>query len=117
VASTLLIGLLAITGTTNKSLRAGVTAFPGQPYSRGQATYDLRRLRLKGLIVRRAHSNTYDLTQDGRRFALFHTKVHDRVLAPLMAGDRPPAPPDLAAALALIDAHTDAHINRLKLAA
>ena len=117
LASALLMGLRVVTGITNKSLRAGVTAILGQPYNTSQASYDLRRLRLKGLIERRPGANTYDLTQDGRRFALFYTKVHDRVLAPLMAADHPPAPPDLAQALKTIDQHADAYIHRLRLAA
>ena len=39
--------------------------------------------RRNGLITRRPHANTYDLTPDGLAFAIFYTKVHDRVLAPL----------------------------------
>ena len=38
----------AVTGLTNKSLRASMTGLLGTPYSIGQASYDLRRLRLKG---------------------------------------------------------------------
>jgi len=55
-------------------------------------TYDLRRLRLKGLITRLPHSNTYVLTPDGQRVAIFYTKVHNRLLRPLLAADRRPAP-------------------------
>jgi predicted MarR family transcription regulator len=106
------MGLFAVTGITNKSLRAGATAITRQPYSRGQASYDLRRLRLKGLVVKRPRSNTYDLTEDGRRFALFYTKVHDRVLAPLMTADRAPAPPELSNALRVIDTHVGAYTTR-----
>jgi predicted MarR family transcription regulator len=109
--------LFVVTGITNKPLRAGVTAFTRQPYSRGQASYDLRRLRLKGLVVKRPRSNTYDLTADGRRFALFYTKVHDRVLAPLITADRPPAPPELSNALQVIDTHADAYATRAGAAA
>ena len=29
------------------------------------------------------------LTSDGLRLAVFYTKVHDRMLRPLMAGDQP----------------------------
>jgi hypothetical protein len=54
------------------------------------------RLRVNGLIQRREHPNTYDLTPDGQRVAVFYTKVHDRPLRPLLAADRPPAPPELA---------------------
>ena len=56
-------------------------------------TYDLRRLRLHGLIQRLPGTNTYLPTPDGIRVALFYTKVHDRLLVPLLAADHPPAPP------------------------
>jgi predicted MarR family transcription regulator len=38
-------------------------------------TYDLRRLRLHGLIQRIPHTNTYVLTPDGQRVAAFYTKL------------------------------------------
>ena len=72
-----------------------------------QASYDLARLRRKGLITRRPHTNTYDLTADGLRFAVFYTKVHSRVLIPLFAADQPQAPPELRAALHTVDQHID----------
>ena len=42
--------------------------------------YDLRRRRLNGMIHRLERSNTYTLTPDGLRVAVFHVKVHDRLL-------------------------------------
>jgi hypothetical protein len=60
-----------------------------------QASYDLARLRHNGLITRCPHSNTYHLTGDGLRFAIFYTKVCNRVLAPLFTADQPQAPPEL----------------------
>jgi hypothetical protein len=92
-----------VTGVTNRSLRAQVTALLGVDYTMGQATYDLRRLRLKGLIEQLPHSNTYVLTGDGQRFAIFYTKVYNRLLTPLMAADQPPAPLELRHALRVID--------------
>ena len=52
-----LAGALAITahligGFTNRSLRPLVAGLLGEPYSQARCCYDLRRLRLKGLIVR-----------------------------------------------------------------
>ena len=32
---------------------------------------------------------------DRFRFAMFYTKVHDRLLRPLLAADQPPAPPPI----------------------
>lgn len=69
-----------ITGFTNRSLRAQVTTLLGAPYTANQMTYDLRRLRLKGLITRVPHTNTYTLTPEGQRVAIFYTKVHNRLL-------------------------------------
>ena len=100
----------AVTGITNRSLRALMTGLPGAPYSMAQASYDLARLRRNGLITRRPHANTYDLTPDGLAFAIFYTKVDDRVLAPLFAAGQPQAPPALHTALTAIQHHID---NRL----
>ena len=52
----------AVTGITNRSLRALMTGLLGAPYSMTQASYDLARLARNGLITRRPHANTYDLT-------------------------------------------------------
>ncbi|MGH8301131.1 MAG: hypothetical protein ACRET5_06655 [Steroidobacteraceae bacterium] len=43
-------------------------------------SYDLRRLRLHGLIVRLPSTNTYVLTPAGIRVAVFYTKLHGRLL-------------------------------------
>ena len=94
----------AIAGFTNSSLRGLVAGLLGRGYSTNQMTYDLRRLRLHGLIERLPRTNTYVLTPDGARVALFYTKVHGRLLRPLVAaGDQPPAPVELRRALAIID--------------
>ena len=71
-------------GFTNRSLRAQVSQLLGVPasYTVNQMSYDLARLRRKGLIARRPGTNTYDLTAEGQRVAIFYTKVHDRILGP-----------------------------------
>ena len=80
-----------------------------------RASYDLTRLRRNGLIVRVAGRNLYRLTDDGLAFAIFYTKVHNRVLRPLH-GHRPPAtPPPLRAALRTIDTHIDARLAEARL--
>ena len=55
------------------------------------------------------------LTDDGLAFAIFYTKVHNRVLRPLMATNRPQAPPPVRAALRTIDAHIDARLAEARL--
>jgi hypothetical protein len=85
--------LLAATGFTNKSLRALITGLLGSDYRPGQMTYDLRRLRLAGLIQRLPHTNHYTLTTDGIRIAVAYTKIYNRLLVPLTAADQPQATP------------------------
>ena len=110
----LCVGLNAL-GFTNRSLRAQVSHLLGIAYTANQMSYDLARLRHKGLITRRARTNTYQLTPDGQRVAVFYTKVHDRLLRPLIAADHPPAPVELRRALKIIDRHLDGYIDHARL--
>jgi predicted MarR family transcription regulator len=111
----LCLSLFAATGVTNKSLRALTARLLGNDYSTSQMTYDLRRLRLNGLIQRIEHTHTYALTPDGQRLAIFYTKLHNRLLRPLLAADQPQAPPTLRHALTTIDQHVEDYINRARL--
>jgi hypothetical protein len=106
--------LFTVTGITNKTLRGLMTGLLHRPYSMNQASYDLSRLARNGLIQRVPCRNRYTLTRDGLLFAHFYTKVYDHVLRPLMAPDRPNAPPELAAALATFDQLTADHIARAR---
>jgi hypothetical protein len=118
LAGALCVSLCAVTGITNKSLRALMTGLLGtRPYSMNQASYDLIRLRLNGLIQRIPGRNLYTLTDDGLRFAIFYTKVHDRVLRPLLAADQAQAPPALRHALRAIDHHIDQRLAQARLPA
>ena len=117
LAGALCVTVGAVTGITNRSLRALMTGLLGTTYSMTQASYDLARLRRNGLIIRRPHTNTYDLTADGLRFAVFYTKIHDRVLSPLFAADQPQAPPELRAALHTLDLHIDQRLAHARLPA
>ena len=55
------------------------------------------------------------LTSDGLRVAVFFTKVHNRLLGPLLAADQPQAPPELQAALATLDRQVDAYAAHARL--
>jgi hypothetical protein len=77
--------LLAATGFTSKNLRVLIAGLLGSPYAPGQMTYDLRRLRLNGLIRRLPHTNRYTLTGDGIRLAVFYTRS--------TTGSSSPSPP------------------------
>jgi hypothetical protein len=81
--------LQAITGFThlprgfrNRDLRPHVEALFGQPYTAAQMTYDLRRLRLKGLIHRIPQTHRYTATTYGLKVAFFYSKLYLRILRP-----------------------------------
>jgi hypothetical protein len=115
LAGALCVLLNAVVGFTNRSLRAQVSGLLGGGYSSAQMTYDLRRLRLKGLIRRLERTNRYVLTPEGVRVVIFYTKLHNRLLCPLLAADRPPAPPELRQALRLIDHQVDHYVQHARL--
>jgi hypothetical protein len=106
--------LFTVTGITNKTLRGLMTGLLHRPYSMNQASYDLSRLARNGLISRVPGRNRYALTRDGLLFAHIYTKVYDHVLRPLMAPDRPNAPPELAAALNTLDQLAAYHITKAR---
>src|SRR5664279_1166773 len=54
-------------------LVAGLLGPDAAPYTQGRCCYDLCRLKLKGLIVKIEHTDTYVLAPDGQRFAVFYT--------------------------------------------
>ena len=66
-------------------------------------------------IRRIEHANRYVLTPDGAKFAIFYTKLHNRLLRPLLAADQPQAPSELRAALRAIDQHISGYITRARL--
>jgi hypothetical protein len=117
LAGALCILLTRTVGFTHRSLRAQVTALLGQAYTASQMSYDLTRLRRKGLIRRLPRTNTYVLTSDGTRFALFYTKVHDRLLVPLLAANAPPASRQLRDALQVVDQSVRDYVRQAHLKA
>jgi hypothetical protein len=87
-------------GFTNRSLRALMTtALPG--YTARHMTYDLRRLRRKGLVRRIPRSQRYELTSEGRRLAVFLTKTYTRIVNPSLAELDPKLPEQISARSAL----------------
>ncbi len=87
----------------------------GAAYSANQMSYDLRRLRLHGLIVKIPGTNTYRTTPDGIRAAVFYTKVRSRLLGPLLDSDKPSAPVELRRALTTIDRSITTYIADARL--
>jgi len=110
-------------GLTNRTLRAHMAARWTPDYTTNQATYDLRRLRLKGLIERLDGTNTYRVTPHGRSLAIFLTKLAARVIIPTLTdldqaiNPQRPAPRPLIAAWRDYQHHLDELIARAGLAA
>ena len=86
--STLVLFCLLPRGFTNRDLRAHLAPLLGVDPSHltaGRMTYDLRRLRLHGLIVRLPGTHRYRVTSEGLRVALFFTRTYARLLRPGLA--------------------------------
>jgi predicted MarR family transcription regulator len=79
-------------------------------------SYDLRRLRLHGLIQRIPRKNTDILTPDGIRVAVFYTKLRNRLLRPLLDADKPPAKSEIRQALRTLELAVADYIHAARLA-
>jgi hypothetical protein len=87
-------------GITNRSPRALVADLLPR-YTARQMTYDLRRLRRKGLIHRLPPTQRYQLTNEGRRLAVFFTETYTRIVCPTLAELDPALPHPIARRTAL----------------
>ena len=101
-------------GFANSELRAHVAPLLGvapEALSAGSITYDLRRLRRRGLIERIGRSRRYRVTDSGFRTAIFLSRAHDRLLRPGLAvldARDPPQPAALRDAILRIERAIDA---------
>ncbi len=110
-------------GFRSSDLRHHLAALSGrdpESLSQGAITYQLRRLRLHGLIERLPNSFRYRVTEFGFRAALFFTRVYNRILRPGLAAALPnlravDAP--LKRAFDQIDTRVSQWINQTQLAA
>lgn len=116
LAGALCTSVLAVTGIINKRLPAFMTGLlGGATYITSRASYDLARLRINGLITKVPGRNLYRVTgSPGLWFAIVYTKLHDRLLRPLLAADYPPAPPPLPKRLRAIDIHIPETIDNAR---
>jgi len=102
-----------IDGFHNRDLRASVISFLGvseEQYTASQMTYDLRRLRLKGLIFRPPKTHRYFLTPYGWKVARLFSRLEARVFRPAVAmftGDDAVLPFPLRASLNRVDEQLD----------
>jgi hypothetical protein len=110
-------------GFRSADLRRHLAALSGrdpESLSQGAITYQLRRLRLHGLIERLPNSFRYRVTEFGFRAALFFTRVYNRILRPGLAAALPglrATDTPLKRAFDKIDAQVNEWINQAQLAA
>jgi hypothetical protein len=82
---TLCLFALSPTGFRHRDVRGHIAQLlGGDPtrYAASQATYDLRRLRLHGLLERVPRSHRYRITALGARTAMLYVRVHARGVRP-----------------------------------
>jgi hypothetical protein len=123
-----LLGSLAVfrllpNGFANRDLREHLAPLMGlapDSLTPGRMSYDLRRLRLHGLIERIDGTHRYLVTDFGLRTAMFFTRAYNRLLRPglsQVAGPDPPGPSSLRRAFAALEKEMDAATARSRLAA
>jgi hypothetical protein len=102
-----------VDGFRNHDLRQQVADLLGMAlseYSPGQMTYDLRRLRRKGLIYRPPKTNRYFVTPYGWKVARLFSRLEARVFRPALAmftGNDAVLPFPLRQSLDRVDAELD----------
>lgn len=110
--SVLLLFSLQPQGARNRQLRPFLAQSLGlteAEITQGRMTYDLRRLRLHGIIERLPHTHCYRLTPHGLKTALFYSRVYARVLRPGLSALHDPAstPPPIQQTLAKLQRQLD----------
>ena len=110
-------------GFANRDLREQLAVLIGQmpnTITAGRMTYDLRRLRLHGMIERIPKTHRYRVTPFGLRAALFFTRVHARLYRPVVAevmANGPPESSGLARQFARLEEEIDKRIQHARLVA
>jgi len=82
---TLCLFALHPTGFRHRDIRSHVAQLLGrspEAYATSQMTYDLRRLRLHGLIERVPRSHRYRITEAGARLAVLYLRIYARGFRP-----------------------------------
>jgi len=115
---------LVAEGFRNCNIRGQVAALLGmtpEQYAAGKMTYDLRRLRLRGLITRIPGTQRYIVTTYGLKVAFFYSKVYIRILRPgwaaLASDDSADIPRPISSILNKLDAEVDRLCNDAQLRA
>ena len=104
-------------GFRNRQLRpllAQLLGLSEAQISAGRMSYDLRRLRLHGIIARIPQTQRYRLTTFGLKTALFYSRVYQRLLRPGLSQLLDPRTEDsapLPAAFLKLQKIIDAHVT------
>ncbi len=120
--SVLLLFRLLPCGFRSRDFREHLASLLGhQPsqWTQGRLTYQLRRLRLHGLIERQQHKSSYLVTERGYRIALWFSRCHARLLRPSLGQTLSPescADQTLARAIERFDKDLDRYLHKLKFA-
>ena len=110
---------LAPTGFRHREFRDHLAQLQGrdpETYSAGSMTYDLRRLRLHGLIERVPRSHRYRITPTGAQVAMFYARLYTRALRPACSL-QPSGSPSAQRAFDRLDAALAQFLEEVKLAA
>jgi predicted MarR family transcription regulator len=110
---------LAPTGFRHREFRDHVAQLQGRDpttYAAGAMTYDLRRLRLHGLIERVPRSHRYRITATGAQVAMFYARLYVRALRPA-SSLQPAGSTRSQHAFDRLDAALAAFLQEVKLAA
>jgi hypothetical protein len=121
IFSALLVLRLLPRGFRSADLREHLAPLLGvdpSQWTQGRLTYQLRRLRLHGLIERAPASHRYTLTDKGLRVAMWFTRCHARLFRPalgeLFATEFPENSP-LRRALGRFDQEVNEYVEKAKL--
>jgi hypothetical protein len=115
--SVLILFRLLPCGFRSRDLREHIAPFLGDDpsqWTQGRLTYQLRRLRLHGLIERIPQTQRYHVTDRGYRIALWFTRCHARLLRPALAEillENSPPDSRLARAFNRLDHEIDRYVE------
>jgi hypothetical protein len=119
--SALLVFRLLPRGFSNRELKEQLAPLLGEDPSaltQGRMTYQLRRLRLHGLIVRQEGTHRYGVTDLGLRVALCFTRSYNRVVRPGLSdvsAESLPDDPPLRRAFGQLERAMDQYVAQAKL--
>jgi len=107
-------------GFRSRDLREHIAPLLGDDpsqWTQGRLTYQLRRLRLHGLIERVPDSQRYMVTERGMQVALWFTRCHARLFRPVLGellADGFPDDAPMRRALDKFDQEVDRYLDRVK---